>query len=143
VEFYLFLFVLISPTILYLASLLLFPREGDVDTVIDYKAHYYANHRAFFILFAMFIPVDIVDSLLKGVPHFLALGPIYFVSSVFYFAGLITAAITSNDRYHQFYAVFFLLQTTVGSLLIFKRLCRRLAVCTDATNHTDPRWVVQ
>ena len=30
--FYLFLFVLISPTILYLASLLLFPREGDVDT---------------------------------------------------------------------------------------------------------------
>ena len=25
--------------------------EGDVDTAIDYKAHYYANHRAFFILF--------------------------------------------------------------------------------------------
>jgi len=35
--FYLFLFVLISPTILYLASVLLFPREGDVDTAIDYK----------------------------------------------------------------------------------------------------------
>ena len=105
-----------------MASLLLFPREGDVDTVIDYKAHYYANHRAFFILFAMFIPVDIVDSLLKGVPHFLALGPIYFVSSAVYFAGLITAAITSNDRYHEFYAVFFLIQTTVGSLLIFQTL---------------------
>src|SRR4026208_2067875 len=29
--FFLFVFVLISPTILYLASLLLFPREGDVD----------------------------------------------------------------------------------------------------------------
>ena len=39
-NFYLFLFVLISPTILYLASLLLFPREGDVDTPIDYKTHY-------------------------------------------------------------------------------------------------------
>ena len=50
------------------------PREGDADTAIDYKAHFYANHRAFFILFALFIPVDIVDSLLKGVPHFLALG---------------------------------------------------------------------
>ena len=35
--FYLFLFVLISPTIVYLASVLLFPREGDVDTAIDYK----------------------------------------------------------------------------------------------------------
>lgn len=46
-NFYLFLFVLISPTVLYLASLLLFPRECDVDMAIDYKAHYYANHRAF------------------------------------------------------------------------------------------------
>src|SRR5678809_365467 len=83
-NFYLFLFVLISPTILYLASLLLFPRERDVDTAIDYKAHYYANHRAFFILFALFIPVDILDSLLKGVPHLLSLGPIYFVSGILY-----------------------------------------------------------
>ena len=121
-NFYLFLFVLISPTVLYLASLLLFPREGNVDTVIDYKAHYYENHRAFFILFALFVPVDIVDSLLKGVPHFLALGPVYFVSSALYFAGLMTAAITSNDRYHKFYGVFFLIQTTVGSLLIFQTL---------------------
>src|SRR5678815_4010467 len=55
-NFYLFLFVLISPTILYLASLLLFPRESDIDAAIDYKSHYYANHRAFFILFALFIP---------------------------------------------------------------------------------------
>jgi hypothetical protein len=121
-NFYLFLFVLISPTILYLASLLLFPREGDADTAIDYKAHYYANHRAFFILFALFVPVDIVDSLLKGLSHFLALGPIYFVSSVLYFTGLIIAAITRNERYHEFYAAFFLIQTTVVSFLIFQTL---------------------
>ena len=120
--FYLFLFVLISPTILYLASLLLFPRESDVDTPIDYKTHYYANHRAFFILFALFVPVDIVDSLLKGLPHFLALGPIYFVSSVLYFMGLITASLTRSQRYHEFYAVFFLIQTAVGSFLIFETL---------------------
>jgi hypothetical protein len=35
--FFLFVFVLISPTILYLASLLLFPREGAIDESIDYK----------------------------------------------------------------------------------------------------------
>jgi hypothetical protein len=46
--FFLFIFILISPTILFLASLLLFPREGAVDESIDYKTHYYANHRAFF-----------------------------------------------------------------------------------------------
>src|SRR5947207_14870270 len=51
--FFLFIFVLISPTILYLASLLLFPREGDVVLAVDYKTHYYANHRAFFILFSV------------------------------------------------------------------------------------------
>jgi hypothetical protein len=121
-NFYLFLFVLISPTILYLASLLLFPREADVETIIDYKAHYYANHRAFFILFALFIPVDIVDSLLKGVPHLLSLGPIYFLSGALYFAGLITAAATRNEHYHEFYAIFFLIQTTIVSFLIFQTL---------------------
>jgi hypothetical protein len=104
------------------ASLLLFPRESDIDVAIDYRTHYYANHRAFFILFGLFTPVDIVDSLLKGVPHFLGLGPTYFISNVLYFAGLVTAAITPNERYHEFYAVFFLVQTIVMSFLIFQTL---------------------
>jgi hypothetical protein len=120
--FLLFVFVLISPTILYLASILLFPRESDADVFIDYKTHFYANHRAFFILFGLFTPVDIVDSLLKGVPHFLALGPAYFVSGILYFTGLLTAAITRNERFHEFYAIFFLVQTIVISFLIFQIL---------------------
>jgi hypothetical protein len=120
--FFLFIFVLISPTLLYLASLLLFPREGDVDSAVDYKTHYYANHRAFFILFALFAPVDIVDSLLKGVPHFLNLGLPYIVINVLFLAGLVTAAITRNERYHQFYAIYFLVQTIVNSFLLFRTL---------------------
>jgi hypothetical protein len=120
--FFLFIFVLISPTLLYLASLLLFPRESDVDLSVDYKTHYYANHRAFFIIFGLFVPVDIVDSLLKGIPHFLDLGLPYFVSSLLYFAGMIAAAITANERYHRFYAIFFLAQTIVISLFIFQTL---------------------
>jgi hypothetical protein len=120
--FFLFVFVLISPTLLYLASLLLFPREGDVDLAVNYKTHYYANHRAFFVLFALFTPVDFVDSLLKGISHFLALGPQYLVSNLLYIVGLTTAAITRNQRYHEFYAIFFLLQTIVISFLIFQTL---------------------
>ena len=46
-----------------------------------YKAHYFANDRAFFILFSRFTPVDFANSLLKGIPHFLELGPKYFVSN--------------------------------------------------------------
>jgi hypothetical protein len=120
--FLLFVFVLISPTVLYLASMLLFPREGTVDESVDYKAHYYANHRAFFTIFSMFPVVDIADTLLKGIPHFVALGKPYVISSMLYFIGLLTAAITQNERYHQFYALFFLVQTIVISFILFQIL---------------------
>jgi hypothetical protein len=120
--FFLFVFVLIAPTLLYLASMLLFPREGTIDESIDYKEHYYANHRAFFAIFSMFTLVDIADTLLKGIPHFLALGKPYVVSSMLYFVGMVTAAITQNRRYHQFYAVFFLVQTIVISFILFQVL---------------------
>jgi len=120
--FFLFIFVLISPTILFLASLLLFPPESALDEFIDYKQHFYANHRAFFVLFALFTPIDFVDSLLKGVAHFIALGPQYLISNTLYFVGLTTAAITRNQRYHEIFAVFFLIQTVVISFLIFHTL---------------------
>ncbi|HST30952.1 MAG TPA: hypothetical protein VLK27_08970 [Chthoniobacterales bacterium] len=120
--FFLFIFVLISPTLLYLASTLLFPREVDLDERVDYKAHYYANHRAFFIILAIFGPIDVVDTLLKGIPHFLEQGPQYIVQIVLYLCGLTIAAITRNERYHQFYSIFFLAQTIVSSFAIFHTL---------------------
>ena len=120
--FFLFIFVLISPTILFLVSLLLFPPESALDEFIDYKQHFYANHHAFFVLFALFTPIDFVDSLLKGVAHFIALGPQYLISNTLYFVGLTTAAITRNQRYHEIFAVFFLIQTVVISFLIFHTL---------------------
>jgi hypothetical protein len=120
--YFLFVFVLIAPTLLYLASILLFPREAVGDESVDYKTHYYANHRAFFILFALYGPIDVVDTLLKGVPHFLQQGPQYIVSTALFLAGLIIAAITRNERYHQFYAIFFLAQTVVISFLLFSTL---------------------
>jgi hypothetical protein len=120
--FFLFVFVLISPTILYLASMLLFPRESSDNESIDYKAHFYANHRAFFILFTMFTVVDVFDTLLKGVPHFLELGTQYIVSNSLYLTGEAIAAITRNERYHQFYAIFFLIQTVALSFTLLFRL---------------------
>jgi hypothetical protein len=120
--FLLFIFVLIGPTLLYLASILLFPREAVADESVDYKTHYYANHRAFFILFGLYGPVDVVDTLLKGVPHFLEQGPPYVVSTILFVTGMTIAAITRNERYHECYAIFFLVQTVVISFLIFRTL---------------------
>jgi hypothetical protein len=70
---------------LYLASIILFPPEPASDEFVDYRTHYYSNHRAFFIVFGLFTLIDIVDSLLKGLPHFLALGPSYFLSGALFF----------------------------------------------------------
>jgi hypothetical protein len=121
--FFLFVFVLISPTILYLAALLLFPPEGtERKSSEDYRAHFYANHRGFFILFALFVPVDIVDTLFKGVPHFVAQGPQYIVISVLMFGGMIVAAITRNERYHGGFAIYFLCQTVFASFVVFHTL---------------------
>ena len=120
--FFLFIFVLISPTILYLASIVLFPPESSLDEFVNYKTHYYSNHRVFFVLFAVFSPVDFVDTLLKGIPHLFALGPLYFISSILFFAGLVIAAITRNERYHQCYAIFFSAQTTLISFTLFRTL---------------------
>jgi len=121
--FFLFVFVLISPTVLYLAALLLFPREAaSADDSINYKTHFYANHRAFFIVLLIYGPVDVVDSLLKGVHHFFELGPAYMISMTLFLAGVTTAAITRNEPYHQFYALFFLIQTVLISFAVFRTL---------------------
>src|SRR5437879_1173529 len=120
--FFLFVFVLISPTILYLGALLLFPREGAADESINYKTHFYANHRAFFIILALYGPIDVLDSLFKGVHHFLELGPMYMISITLFLTGVTTAAITRNERFHKFYAIFFLAQTILVSFAIFHTL---------------------
>jgi len=111
-----------SPTILNLASIVLFPPESSLDDFVNYKTHYYSNHRVFFVLFAVFSPVDFVDTLLEGISHLVALGPLYFISSILFFARLVIAAITRNERYHQCYAIFFLAQTTLISFNLFRTL---------------------
>jgi hypothetical protein len=120
--FFLFIFVLIAPTLLYLASILLFPPEAAGDESVDYKRHFFSNHRAFFIIFALYGLVDVVDTLLKGVPHFLEQGAQYVVSTALFLAGMTIAAITRNERYHQFYAIFFFAQTVVISFALFQTL---------------------
>ncbi|HEV2045624.1 MAG TPA: hypothetical protein VGQ95_03395, partial [Chthoniobacterales bacterium] len=84
--------------------------------------HFYANHRAFFIILVLYGPVDLVDTLLKGVPHFLELGPPYMISMALFLTGVTIAAITRSERYHQFYAVFFFVQTVLISFAVFRTL---------------------
>ncbi len=118
--YYLFVFVLIAPTLLYLAAVVLFPPEPAQK--MDYRAHYYANHRAFFILFGLWIPVDFADSLLKGSAHFATLGWPYVLSAGVLTVVFTTAAVSKNEKVHGFIALYFLFHIMVISFVFFRTL---------------------
>lgn len=117
--FFLFLFVLVSPVIAFLLSVLLFPEP--VEDGLDFKAHFYANRRWFFGLAALLPPLDAVDTLLKGLAHFQAQGPLYVFTLLITFVLSIVGASTRRERFHSFYAVFFL-----GYILAFIGINLRL-----------------
>ena len=110
-SFFLFLFVLLSPTIAFLESVLLFPDAIGEGT--DLKVHYYSNHQWFFALAAMLPPLDAVDTLLKGWDHFASQGLIYPVTLLVLCVLSIAAARTRNERFHERYAIFFLIYLLV------------------------------
>ena len=104
--FFLFLFLLLSPTITYLLTVLLFPEP--MEEGVDLKHHFYANHRWFFTLAALLAPIDAVDTLLKGLPHFIAQGPQYILTISIIFVFSVIAALTRREWYHRFFSIFFL-----------------------------------
>ena len=117
--FYLFVFVLLPPTVLYLCSVLLFPRIDASDTTVDYRAHFYRNHRAFFLLLFLFVPIDVADTLLKGWQHFLDLGYSYYIAMSVLAIGSLVAAFTRNATYHAAWAVVSLANQLVFTLAVF------------------------
>jgi hypothetical protein len=111
-NFFLFLFVLLSPTVAYLLSELLFPIP--LEDGVDFKQHFYLNHRWFFVLAALLPLIDAVDTLLKGREHFAAQGPFYVLTILLLFGLNVTAAWTKRERFHEAFSIFFLIY-----LLIF------------------------
>lgn len=99
-------FLVLSPTIAFLLAALLFP--DTIDDNSDLKDHYFHNHRAFFLLASTLAPIDAVDTLLKGVPHFLAQGPLYLLTIARSTGLNLIAARSKSERFHKFFAVFFL-----------------------------------
>jgi hypothetical protein len=104
-----FLWLLLSPIILYLISSLLFPDSDEAQDVTNWQDYYYENHRDIFMLYALVFPIDLVDTLLKGLSHFRAQGPVYLATMVLWFTLLLVAAFNQRRRYHACLAVLFLI----------------------------------
>jgi hypothetical protein len=105
--FPLFLFLLLTPIVSFLLSVMLFREPLDDST--DFEKNYYDDHRWFFSLAAILGPLDFIDTALKGVPHLLAQGPFYFVTIALLTVLSVIAVLTKNKTYHKFFAVFFLI----------------------------------
>ncbi len=84
---------------------------------MNFKQNYYDDHRWFFTLAALLPPLDFVDTLLKGIPHLLAQGPIYMFTIPLMTVLSLVAVITKNQNYHKFFAVFFLIYISVFILI--------------------------
>src|SRR5688500_15747225 len=73
IGFLVYLSLLLKPSLLFIASDLLFPERGG--GVVDLKEHFFAVKRAFFLALIAFVVADQVDTLLKGWEHVVELGP--------------------------------------------------------------------
>ena len=60
-------------------------------------------------MFGLTFAIDLVDTLLKGLPYFLSLGPLYYGSMLLQITLCSIAAITKSPRYHAAFAIFYLL----------------------------------
>jgi hypothetical protein len=105
---FLFIWLLVAPTVYYLASTLLFPNEQEGEPITDWRVHYYSIHRQFFFFFGMTFAVDLIDTLLKGWAYFVSLGPFYAAVMVTQIVLCLVAAYTRSARYHSVFAVAFL-----------------------------------
>jgi hypothetical protein len=105
--FFLFLFVLVSPIVAFLLSVVLLPEPLDGGT--DLKQLFFENRRWFFSLAALLPPIDAIDTLLKGWDHFLAQGIQYPIVLIVVFSLCILGIFSKDEKFHAGFAVFFLL----------------------------------
>ncbi len=101
--FELYLFVLVYAFIIYLMCAWLFPEEAE--TRDGYKSYFYSRRQWFFGLIAAYLLIDLVDTLLKGLPHFMSLGLEYPIATVSFTLLSLVAALTKNEKFHGVFAV--------------------------------------
>ena len=105
--FFLFVWVTLTPTLLYLASSVIAPGELAETGAANWRDYYYANRRGFFFIIVPIWPLDIIDTLLKGKQHFIDQGPFYLPIIAFWTIGCVIAGISKNERFHAVWAILF------------------------------------
>lgn len=96
--FPLYLFVVAYASLLFFTSSLLFPdKMDDYDSYADY---FHSRQAWFYGLLAAIFFADLADSLIKGRPHFQALGTLYPVVGVLLGVAALAAIFIRDRRFH-------------------------------------------
>lgn len=110
----LYLYVISFAVILYLICAILFP--SDMEDYDGYRDYFFSRRRWFFGLLALAYLIDVGDTLLKGLDYFQSLGASYPVTMSLMLVLCAVAAMSSNSRFHAFFAVAALLSQAVMAI---------------------------
>lgn len=105
--FPLYFYVALYAILLYLLCTLLFP--DDMSDYEGFEGYFYSRKGWIFGFLALLFLVDVGDTLLKGLPYFRALGPVYYFRTLALLALSLVAIKVKNRRFQAAFAVFALL----------------------------------
>lgn len=115
ISFLSYLSLLLIPSLLYVASDLLFP-DRDSEEAIDLRTHFFRIRKPLFLIVLGVLMADELDSLLKGWEHVVALGPYYWGTQVFGYVACLTGFHSHRER-TQGVLVSLLLLVFVGGMI--------------------------
>lgn len=97
IGFFSYLSLLLIPSLLFVASDLLFPERRD-EGATDLRAHFFRIKKPFFTIMFCLLMADELDSLLKGWAHVVALGPYYWVTQLFFYLVFFIGIRSASER---------------------------------------------
>jgi hypothetical protein len=118
--FELFVFVILYAFLFYLMATLLIP--DDIDEFATWEDYFLSRRRWFFALLAATIPVDLVDTLIKGPAYFQSLGLEYPVRLGLVLVLCGVAAWTRNRIFHLAFALLYLLYLMAWIMRLYRLL---------------------
>ena len=92
-----YLSLLLSPSILFIASDVLFPERSQQGN-IDLRTHFLAVKNRLFLLMLALMAADLLDSTLKGWHHLVELGPVYAATQAYWLGASILGIRTRSER---------------------------------------------
>ena len=92
-----YLSLLICPSILFIASDVLFP-DRTAHGSVDLRTHFLAVKNRLFLLMIALAAADVLDSSLKGWHHLVELGPMYVVTQAYWLTISVAGIRTRSER---------------------------------------------